>query len=95
MSAVKEFDSRELYTQQALEGPPKVGMFIRASGWSRPRLVLAVDGDQTGSVVALHEPDSARADERGIRRMTSAEFNGRTWTHYPELSRLWAKAHGE
>jgi len=83
-------DPKKLFDAIPLTTDPKVGDFIAAANWSRPRLVLAVDKNQDGTIVSVAEPDSSRADEHGVRRMEAEEFASRTWRYYPYLTQLWA-----
>lgn len=66
----------------------EVGDFVRCSGWSRPRLVLSRDANESGPTIFLADPDVRF--EKEPRRVDREEFEQRgAWVRYPELRKLW------
>jgi hypothetical protein len=72
----------------------RLGDVIRCGGWNRPRVVIQQDGDATGPVFFLADPDDRF--EKQPRKLNQSEFQNRgpTWLRYAVLSELWRKATG-
>lgn len=72
------------------------GDFVKAGGWSKPRLVERIETCQDGRVVFLAEHDPDRVNAHGIRRVDPDEWMRRDgWVRYPNLGALWRAAHGD
>jgi hypothetical protein len=70
------------------------GDFVAAPGWSRPRRVELCETRNGRGVLFLAEPDTSRIDVNRCRMVEEADFERRgTWTRYPELRKLFDRAH--
>lgn len=68
------------------------GMWLAKSSWTRPRLVIA---QEKQSYIVLAEPDPARQDEYGNRRVSAEEFAASAWRTFPVLNQVWKAAFAE
>jgi len=89
-------DPRKLLEVEPVERDDvEAGDFIRAGGWSKPRLVEHTDVNGSGKVLFLAEHDTSRVDKPGIRIVDKTEWERRSgWVRYPNLRRIWDAAHG-